>query len=115
MFPAPHGAVCAAVLPHAMRVNVEALRRRHPASDALRRYDEVGRLLTGRPQAAVEDGVAWTAEICRILEIPRLRTYGVSQEDVPVLVEKAAKASSMKANPIVLTPDELGEIIAAAV
>jgi alcohol dehydrogenase class IV len=115
MFPAPHGAVCAAVLPHAMRVNVEALRRRHPSSDALRRYGEVARLLTGRPQAAAEDGVTWTAEICRILEIPPLRTYGVSQDDVPILVEKAAQASSMKANPIVLTPEELGEIIAAAV
>jgi len=31
-----------------------------------------------------------------------------------VLVEKAAKASSMKANPIVLTPEELTGIIARA-
>jgi alcohol dehydrogenase class IV len=115
MFPAPHGAVCAAVLPHAMRVNVEALRRRHPASEALRRYDEVARLLTGSPQATAEEGVRWIAEICRILQIPPLRTYGVSQDDVPVLVEKAAQASSMKGNPIVLTPEELSEIITGAV
>jgi alcohol dehydrogenase class IV len=115
MFPAPHGAVCAAVLPHAMRVNVEALRRRQPSSEALRRYGEVARLVTGQPQATAEDGVRWIGQLCRILEIPSLRTYGVSHADVPVLVEKAAKASSMKGNPIVLTPEELGEIIAAAV
>jgi alcohol dehydrogenase class IV len=115
MFPAPHGAVCAAVLPHAMRVNVEALRRRDPASGALRRYDDVARLLTGHAQATAEDGVRWTAEICRTLEIPGLRSYGVGLEDLPVLVEKAAKASSMKSNPIVLTAGELGEIIAGAV
>jgi alcohol dehydrogenase class IV len=115
MFPAPHGAVCAAVLPHAMRVNVEALRRRDPASLALRRYDEVARLLTGRPQATAEDGVRWTADICRTLEIPPLRTYGVTLDDLPVLVEKAAQASSMKGNPIVLTAQELREIIASAV
>ena len=30
MFPAPHGAVCAALLPHAMGVNVRALRRTRP-------------------------------------------------------------------------------------
>jgi alcohol dehydrogenase class IV len=115
MFPAPHGGVCAAVLPHAMEINVRALRQRAPGSESLRRYDEVGRLLTGRPQAAAEDGVRWTAEMCRRLEIPPLRKYGVSRGDIAVLVEKAAKAGSMKGNPIVLTPEELGEIMARAV
>jgi alcohol dehydrogenase class IV len=114
MWAAPHGAVCAAVLPHAIDVNIRALRQRAPASDALRRYDEVGRLLTGNPHASAEDAVEWTAEICRRLAIPPLRTYGVRPEDFSVLVEKAAKASSMKANPIVLTPGELTEIIARA-
>jgi alcohol dehydrogenase class IV len=115
MFPAPHGAVCAAVLPYAIDVNVRALRRRAPGSEALRRYDEIGRLLTGNPQAMAADAVDWTTEICRRLEIPALRTYGVRSEDLGVLVEKAAKASSMKANPIVLTQEELTEIITRAV
>jgi len=115
MFPAPHGAVCAALLPHAMEVNVRALRRRAPESDALRRYDEVGRLLTGHAQGGAEDGVRWTAEICRRLEIPPLRAYGVGPGDIAVLVEKAAQASSMKGNPIVLTPEELAEILTRAV
>jgi alcohol dehydrogenase class IV len=114
MFPAPHGAVCAAILPHAMDINVRALRRRAPASDALRRYGEVAQLLTGDPQASAPDAVEWTAEICRRLEIPPLRTYGVRAEDFPSLVEKAAKASSMKTNPIVLTAEELTEIITRA-
>jgi alcohol dehydrogenase class IV len=114
MFPAPHGAVCAAILPHAMDINVRALRQRAPASDALRRYGEVARLLTGDPQASAKDAVEWTAEICRRLEIPPLRTYGVRAEDFPALVEKAAKASSMKTNPIVLKAEELTEIITRA-
>jgi alcohol dehydrogenase class IV len=114
MFPAPHGAVCAAVLPHAIDVNIRALRSRSPESEALRRYDQVGRLLTGNPQATAADAVEWTTEICRGLEIPPLRTYGVRAEDFGALVEKAAKASSMKANPIVLTPEELMEIITRA-
>jgi alcohol dehydrogenase class IV len=114
MFPAPHGAVCAAVLPHAMDVNVRALRQRAAGSDALRRYGEVARFLTGNPLATAEDAVRWTADICRRLAIPPLRTYGVRPEDFAVLVEKAAKASSMKTNPIALTPEELAEIIARA-
>ncbi len=37
MFHAPHGAVCAAFLPHVMAVNVRALRARQPGSAALPR------------------------------------------------------------------------------
>lgn len=110
MFPAPHGAVCAAVLPHAMEVNVQALRTRAPESQALQRYEEVARLLTGRPQASAEEGVQWVTELCRKLEIPPLRTYGVRDEDIPVLVDKAAQTNSMKGNPILLTAEELRRI-----
>ena len=115
MFPAPHGAACAAVLPHAMRINVQALRQRAPESRSLARYGEIGRLLTGSPQATAGDGVEWVRELCRKLEVPPLRAWGVSEADIPVLVEKAAKASSMKANPLPLTPEELREIISQAV
>ncbi len=115
MFPAPHGAACAAVLPHAMEVNVRALRQRDPEGRALARYGEIGRLLTGRPGATAEDGAAWVREVCRRLEIPPLRAWGVSEADVPVLVEKAARASSMKGNPLPLTSAELTEIISLAV
>jgi alcohol dehydrogenase class IV len=112
---APHGAVCAALLPHAMEINVRALHSRAPAGDALRRYDEVARLIAGEPHATANDGVGWIAELCRNLEIPPLRIYGVSQADVVDLAAQAAKASSMKGNPIVLTEEELREIITRAI
>ena len=115
MFPAPHGAICAAVLPHAMEVNVRALRSRAGGSAAAGRYDEVARLVTGNARATAEDGVRWVAELCRRLEVRPLREYGVGEADIPGLVEKAAKASSMKGNPIVLTAEELREIVSRAI
>jgi alcohol dehydrogenase class IV len=115
MFPAPHGAVCAAVLPHAMAVNVRALRARAPEGQALRRYEEIARLLTGRPQSTADDGVQCAAELCRKLEIPPLRTYGVREEHIADLVEKSARASSMKGNPISLSAEELWEIAVRAI
>jgi alcohol dehydrogenase class IV len=118
MFPAPHGAVCAALLPHVMDVNVRALRARAPAdehaAEKLARYDEVARLISGRPHAGAQDGVAWVAALCEKLEIPPLRSYGVAPADLPMLVEKAALSSSMKGNPIVLSVEELGEIVMRA-
>ncbi len=114
MFPAPHGAVCAALLPPVMAANVRALRERQPASPIRARFAEIARLLTGRPQATAEEGIAWVRELGRDLGIRPLRTYGLGAADIPVVVEKAALASSMKANPIALTREELAAALAAA-
>jgi alcohol dehydrogenase class IV len=114
-FPAPHGAICAAILPYGMEINARALRARAPKSVALTRYEEVGRMLAGCGDATAEDGIAWTQEICHELEIPALSAYGIREQDVPTLIAEAAKASSMKGNPLVLTPEELKEILARSI
>ncbi len=114
MFPAPHGAVCAALLAHVMEANIRALRRRQPAGETLRRYETIAQLVTGAPSASAEAGAEWAAELCERLCVPPLREYGVTAADIPVLVEKAALASSMKANPLPLTSDELSAIVEAA-
>jgi alcohol dehydrogenase class IV len=114
-FPAPHGAVCAALLAPAVEINVEALRSRAPESPALARYDEVARLLTGQPHATAADAVRWIATLCRRFEIPPLGTYGVTAADIPSLVSRAADSSSMKGNPIRLTQEELEEIVGRAI
>ena len=114
MFAAPHGAICAALLPHVMEINVRALRERVTAGDALLRYDRVAALLTGKREAGARDGINWVTELCDRLQVPRLRTYGVTENDLALLVKKAAQASSMKANPIVLTNEELTEVLQAA-
>jgi alcohol dehydrogenase class IV len=115
MFPAPHGATCAALLPHATEVNLQALRARAPASRALQRYEDIARLLTGRPHATPEDGVEWLRQLVHKLEIPPLKTYGITAVHVSELAAKAANASSMKANPIVLTGAEREAIITRAI
>jgi alcohol dehydrogenase class IV len=111
MFPAPHGAVCAAFLPHVMAANLAALRQRQRDNPVLKRYDEIARILTGKPSATADDGVTWVQELAAELRIPRLGAYGVTEADIPALVEKTAVASSTKANPIALTRDELTEIL----
>ena len=113
-FHAPHGAVCAALLPHVMEANVRALRERQPAAEPLRRYDEVARLVTGSATATAEAGIEWVRALVTNLGIPGLGQYGLTREHTAELVGKAAQASSMKANPITLTPDELASILERA-
>jgi len=114
LFPAPHGAVCAALLPHVMAANVRALRQRQPQSQALDRYDQIGRLLTGRSDAAADDGVGWVRQLVHDLQIPPLSAYGVTRAHTTSIVEKAAQASSMKANPIALTQEEMQDVVQSA-
>ncbi len=113
-FPAPHGAICAALLPHVMNANIRALRQRAPGNEALQRYDEVARLLAGDVAATADDGVKWVRQLVADLQIPRLGTYGIKSEHIAELVQKSAQASSMKANPIALTQDELAETLRQA-
>jgi alcohol dehydrogenase class IV len=111
---APHGAVCARLLPFVMETNVRALENRAPASPALARYDEIGRLLTGTSDAAADEAVRWVHSICSDLSILPLAHHGLTAGDIPVVVSQAQKASSMKANPIPLTESELTGILTRA-
>jgi alcohol dehydrogenase class IV len=110
MLHAPHGALCAAVLPHGMAINIQALRRRAPEDEAVRRYRDIARILTDCSTAEPEDGANWVAALCQQLSIAPLRAHALETRQIPALVEKAAQANSMKGNPIPLTAHELTEI-----
>jgi alcohol dehydrogenase class IV len=114
MFLAPHGAVCARLLPLVVEANCRALRERQPENPAISRYSEIARILTGRKDAAIEDGIEWLKQLCFNFRIPALTEYGVSKADIAVLVQKSTVASSMKANPIQLTAAELADILEKA-
>lgn len=114
MFQAPHGAVCARLLPLVMETNVRALRERQPDDPALKRYDEVAQMLTGDRGATAELGVQWVRDLCTELEVLPLSSYGVTAHDVPEIAAKAQQASSMAGNPLELTLDELTGILRRA-
>jgi alcohol dehydrogenase class IV len=113
-FKALHGALCAAILPHGMAANVAALRARAPQHPALERYAAIARLVTGEDEASAEAGIEWVRTLCAELNVPTLRTWGVTEADLPGIVENAARASSMQANPLPLTTEELLAVVKAA-
>ena len=110
---APHGAVCAAVLAPAIKVNLRAARRVRDRS-AVTRFADLAVLLTGNPTARPEAAAGWLTELTTALQIPGLRTYGLTDADTAEVVAAAQRASSMKGNPIELTDDEVAEILARA-
>ena len=114
MFSAPHGAVCAALLPRVMSANIRALRQRGKASGALDRYDRIAQICTGDGHAVADAGAEWVSRLVIDLKIPPLRAYGINAEHVEEIVKKAQNASSMKANPILLTAEELADTLRKA-
>lgn len=101
-----HGVACAVLLPAVMRKNREALAARDPDSPLHLRYQELDGLLGQH-----SNSTPFIAELVQDLGIPSLSTFGLQQENLPFLVEKAKAASSMRGNPIVLTDEELMEIL----
>lgn len=114
MFPAPHGAVCARLLPEVIAANVRALQLRAPTSPALTRHREVAQILTGSPDADVADGIDFLRALVDGLGIRGLAAHGLRESDVATLISQGQRASSMKGNPIALTDDELRGVLLAA-
>ena len=111
MFHAPHGALCACLLPAVVEANIHALHASNSKTDALHRYTEIASLLTGNPEASPFEAIHWLKETRSLLQIPPLRHYGVESRHIPEIVTKAAVTSSMKGNPIPLDPSTMFQIL----
>ena len=110
MLPVPHGMVCAALLPPVMKVNLKTVKEQN-LHVYLEKYNDIGRLLTGKADASAQDGIEWVEHILKKMQIPLLSSYGLTRDYFPELVKKAKITSSIKGNPVVLNDDELLSIL----
>lgn len=109
MFPAPHGAVCGALLGPAMAANQRAMREREPGNPAMARYEQVAAM------AGAKDATAWVDSVRQALPIPRLREYGIGEMQAAGIVDAARRASSMRGNAVQLTLEELTTALEEAI
>ena len=114
MFPVPHGAICARLLPVVLETNLKALRDRADQGSGLERFTEMSRLLTDDRDSRAEDGIRWLHDLCATLKVSPLATYGMTESDFTEIISQAKKASSMKGNPIELMDRELFRIMELA-
>ncbi len=100
--PIPHGAICAALLPHVTEANRKALQAGRGRQEALAGYVRAERAL-GAP----------VPEFCRRFKVRGLASFGLREADLPRVVA-GATSGSMKTNPVELSPRELEDILRAA-
>lgn len=114
MFCAPHGAICAALLARGMAANLACVRRAPNCCGTVARYQAVARCLLGRDDAEAEDGVRFVQQLSAELKVRPLGSFGMRPEHGDEVVAKAQRASSMKKNPVVLSPEELKQVYLSA-
>ena len=114
MFKAPHGAVCAALLPYVWKTNFQVVKSLGN-KDLAGKFARVGRFLTGKRDAGGDDAFAWIHVLCERLHLPSLGAFGVTPGHFQEIVERTARSSSMKSNPVELTPQELETILRLAI
>jgi len=113
-FPIPHGVVCGTLVATATEVNIRAMLQRQPNNPALTKYAQVGRLLSDQPNASEQQAhdslVKALSDWTEQLGLERLNAYGIKESDFGRIVSNS-RGSSMNTNPIVLTDDEIREIL----
>ncbi len=117
-FPIPHGTACGTVLADATRINIKAMSEREPKNSGLRRYAQIGRLLTRKNELtdtqAHKELVKLLSDWSQQMALEPLSAYGVSEEDIPRLVVNISP-SSMQTNPIILTQEEKEELVRSGI
>lgn len=114
MLHAPHGAICARLLPLVMETNIKALESRQAGHVAIEKYTEIAQIVTGDKNASALDSVKWVSDLVSELNIPPLSAHGLTELHIPEAVAKTLNSSSFKGNPIVLSEGELREILLKA-
>ncbi len=114
MYNAPHGAICARLLPLAVNNNIKALKERDGRNNTISKYVEIAKIVTGHHKATLDDGINWLQQLSNELHIKPLRQYGLRTEDFEGIVQQTKTASSTQGNPIILTDNELLEILRQA-
>jgi len=113
-YPIGHGVVCGTLVATASEANINSMLAREPENIALAKYARLGEVLCQRRHASVEAARQalldllqdWTER----MQLPLLSEFGVAESGLAKVVAHA-RGSSMKTNPIVLTDEELTNIL----
>lgn len=115
-FPIPHGVVCGTLLAEATAINISAMQQREPNNPALNKYATLSEWLNNKEfsdqHEAHQQLVKRLRNWVKRLELPPLSIYGIKQTDFDHIISHA-RGSSMKSNPIVLSDDEIRQLLSA--
>jgi alcohol dehydrogenase class IV len=113
-YPIPHGVVCGTLVAAATRVNIHSMLTREPNNQALAKYLHVAEILCEKcfidPETAFNALTGLLAQWTDELALPRLSHYGLQETGLDQVIANC-RGSSMKTNPIVLSDEEIRQVL----
>jgi alcohol dehydrogenase class IV len=113
-FNAAHGAICAALLGPVLGTNHRIAAGSDRYQPVHWRFEELAAMVSGGASRDPEKLFAWVAGLAVKMKTTGLARLGVTEKDFPVIVEQSLSASSMKGNPVPLSPDVVAGVLRAA-
>lgn len=107
---AAHGAICGALLPHGLRANAEASDAPVLAARIAEVQGWIAQALGGAPDDAFDTLHHWS----RQAGLPGLDAQGISDAARAQAARDAVSSSSMKANPVALSKEQLADLMERA-
>jgi len=111
----PHSIVCAALLAAVVDQNIQTLKAKVPNSPTLVKYVKLGELITMKtykhPTESHRELVQYLRNLTSKLKIPALSKFGLKETDIPDVIAKAKKSSSIRYNPVELDDAALIKIL----
>ena len=107
---AAHGAICGALLPHGMRANAQASDDPRLAARIAEVQGWIAAAFGGAPEAAFDTLHAWSREA----GLPGLDAQGITDAARAKAARDAVSSSSMKANPVALSEEQLLDLMERA-
>ncbi len=123
---APHGMICARLLGPVMRENITTLESESQpfsglsmpfapdsivSNPVLTKYLEISRMLSGNPEAGIQEGLEWIEALVDQMHINKITDMGLKPVQHSLLARKAMQAGSMKGNPVRLTLEQIEKIL----
>ncbi len=113
-YPIPHGVVCGTLVAEATQLNIQLMLEREPENPALDKYAKLGEVITGKNYNEKKDSQqalcamlhSWTEH----MQLPKLGELGLTEQGLDKVVANS-RGSSMKTNPIVMTDEEIRELL----
>jgi alcohol dehydrogenase class IV len=111
MFRIPHGVVCGTLLAPCMRRTVEKLINEGGSLHHVVKFAQAGEILCDRRADTAEETcemlVEKLSEFARLLEMPTLAAFGISESDITAIIDQ----TDNKNNPVKLDKDDLRKIL----
>jgi alcohol dehydrogenase class IV len=115
MYNIPHGLICGTLMAKSNEISVRELRKSGSSNSALKKYSLLGKLISddeGKTEDYyIDEFIQYLHKLSYDLGLTGLKKYGIDEKDI----EEICSKTEMKNNPVVLSSENLHEILVSSI